>query len=751
MAGRRVWWVGLPSQRGYLYRRLAQQGAVLGLEFLSAQQVYYRLLARALKLKPLVKQTGRIAMVGEALLMLHGELPAPGEARLFSYAIAEAKRYGVRPADIRADDGEVQRFKEVYARYEQVKGEQWDYDDFRSEALRLAERGEADPEAELIVVDGFREIGPLELRLYKALARRCEVWLSLPEAPPGEVPTETLPPREGTRVSRYRAANPVSEARWVLRALKRDLAEGMDPLDIAVVLPERELRAFTALADEYGVPLMDESPRALADTLPGRILLDLLEIPDYPTASRLLAVPELAPLANAALSRGVAGMEAVSVLAAELDARESWQEWLALLEVPDDDEVTWAEMLLDTALPRIRSDLVTLREPPWEAFKDYALQRAQEATRVGKGVHFRKWWAALLQETSLPTRPEGGVAVLSAKLVSGRHFRRAYLLHAVEGAYTTGEGEDYFIVEDERQPLEQVFAKLGLPRRFLGRDEALYQELLTRADEVIVTYPEADQDGPNVRELGLVGEEPPGLPELLAASRLELPQEASYRASVEPVELGSVTLQQLKRYSDCAFRFWAEGRIESDEERPWWLSLISDLRAHARLNPARLEVLKGRYPEAATWLAEHRKHLAQLTFGVTLPEVGEGPKAYLDAALRRASEVTFYRFTAPGRIKSMAEAASYLDDRWNELWAAGHMLDAYGGRVTRVDVVVWPVLGEPIHAFEGGITYLWRRIVSRQEKARAAYQRFSRGEVSPNPGFRCRECRVFDVCREGKR
>ena len=30
--GERVWWVGLPSQRSYVYRRLAEHGAVLGLD-----------------------------------------------------------------------------------------------------------------------------------------------------------------------------------------------------------------------------------------------------------------------------------------------------------------------------------------------------------------------------------------------------------------------------------------------------------------------------------------------------------------------------------------------------------------------------------------------------------------------------------------------------------------------------------------------------------------------------------------------
>ena len=36
-AGKRVWWVGLPSQRAYVYTRATYQGAVLGLEFLSSQ------------------------------------------------------------------------------------------------------------------------------------------------------------------------------------------------------------------------------------------------------------------------------------------------------------------------------------------------------------------------------------------------------------------------------------------------------------------------------------------------------------------------------------------------------------------------------------------------------------------------------------------------------------------------------------------------------------------------------------------
>ena len=212
--GRRVWWVGLPSQRSYVYRRATAAGAVLGLEFLSSQQVYYRLLAHALRLRPLVVGTGRLAMVGEALLELRQEPPGPGEARLFAQAIAEAKRYGLTPADLPGSDGEVERLRGIYRSYERIKGDRWDYDDFRSEALKLVERlpGEIEPDA--VMVDGFRELGPLELRLFRALGQRAEVRVALPDAPPGETPDETLTARAEERIECYRAPNPIVEARW---------------------------------------------------------------------------------------------------------------------------------------------------------------------------------------------------------------------------------------------------------------------------------------------------------------------------------------------------------------------------------------------------------------------------------------------------------------------------------------------------------------------------------------------------------
>ncbi len=752
--GERVWWVGVLGQRSDFYRRATRTGATLGLEFLSLQQVYYRLLARALKLQPIITQPGRIAYVGEALLKLRNELPAPGEARLFTYAIAEAKRYGLTPQQLQRqtpkDDAETRRFVEVFRLYEQVKQPNWDYDDFRAQAHSLAKRGEARPEADLIIVDRFRELAPLEMRLLEQLARVCEVWLSLPTPPPGFDADETMPPQTRTTLERYRAANPVAEARWVMRSLKQDLAQDTDPLDLAVVLPSREVKAFVALADEYGVPLMDESPKALADTLAGRVLLDLLDLTDYPTASRLLTISELVPLANAALDRGIAGDEAIRILAESLGLGDIWHEWGKLLEVPS-DEIRWAESLIDTVLPRAQTGLEDSGGLSFATFRDYALQRAQEAQRVAKGANFRRWWAALIQETSLPTRPLGGVAVLDDRLVSGRRFKKVYLMHAVEGAYSANEREDYFIPEEARKPLDRVFDAVGLPKRFLGRDPALYAELLTRGDTVVVTYPEGDQGGQLVPETELTGDDPLRLPEIAAGSRLELPTAVTYRAPREPLSMGSISISKLKRYDECAFRHWGETRLSGDYDPPWWRRLVGEMGEYGKLNPARLGALHKSYPDAAAWLSDYAATLTKLTYGVRLPDKGPGPYARIDAALRQQSEVVLYKFVEPDSIDDEKEAESYLGKRWTELWAAGHVLGGYGGRYGTVRIVVWPILGAPLDATGSGITYPWRRITYREDRAKAAYQRFTSGDTSPTPGFQCRECRVFDVCREGTR
>jgi hypothetical protein len=754
----RVLWIGLPQQRDAVYRRATLAGAVLGLEVLSSQQLYYRLLAAALKLKPLVIGTARIALVGEALLRLEEALPSPGEASLFAQAIAESKRYGLGPDDVPALDRESERFKRIFARYERLKGEGWDYDDFRSEALAFLERGgEVKLGVDLVVVDGFRELSPLELSVYEALAERLPLWLGLPEAPPGyEGRAEYSAALRLTAPARphppcYRAPNPVAEARWVLRSLKRDLASGMDPLELAVIVPEGKARAFAALADEYGVPLMDESPKALADTPGGRMLLDLIELPDGPTASKLLVLPELAPLAREALARGVAGHEALSRLAQELGVAAVWEAWLGRL-LRSGDEEDWARELVNS-LPAVADS------PYREAF----LLRAKEARSLARGADFRRWWAALLQATRVYDRPKGGVALLSAKLASGRRWRRVYLMHAVGGAYGAGEGEDYFVPEEGRRPASEVFgAGLSgagvfgtetsggavLPRRFAGRDRLLFAELLSRGEEQVVSYPEADQAGPLLLEPALVLAAS-GLTPIPVGSRLELASSTRYTPATGPVRLGGAHVESLRHYERCAFRYWAERRLSLHGERPWWRALVSELREMQRLSEARLAALALRYPQAEAWLGEHAPRLRALAYGLRLPEAG-APQVLLDAAERGNGRVTLYHFVPPGQAGSPAAARVLVDGRWAEWWAAHYLLTRWGRQVSRVQITVWPLLGEPQDAVEGEITYVWKKLSSCERRVAEAHARFAQGEVSAKPGFICRDCAVKDLCREAR-
>ncbi|MEZ4607711.1 MAG: hypothetical protein R2865_13175 [Deinococcales bacterium] len=164
--GKRLWWIGLPSQRDSIYQRASAKGPLLGLEFLSQQQLYYRLLAREKKLKRLLKGTGRIALVGQALLNLHKELPSPGEARLLAMPSPRRNVFLSTPNRSLCKTKRVNALRAIFQEYERLKAaqEEWDYDDFRTETYKLALAGSFQPEIDLIIVDGFRETGPLRAR-----------------------------------------------------------------------------------------------------------------------------------------------------------------------------------------------------------------------------------------------------------------------------------------------------------------------------------------------------------------------------------------------------------------------------------------------------------------------------------------------------------------------------------------------------------------------------------------------------------
>ncbi|HET9026044.1 MAG TPA: hypothetical protein VFN07_00755 [Trueperaceae bacterium] len=755
-AGGRVWWVGLPAQRGHTLRRLTADGyAALGFEFMSAQQLYYRLLTAATDLRPLVVGTARLVRVVEALHHVNRAFPTPGEARLFAAAIAEAKRYAVTPRDYEqlAADTEQRRFAAVYAAYQAGMTNAWDYDDARQAALDLVNRKALTVEADVVIVDGLREVGPLELRFWRGLARHINVHLSLAVLPPGLEPTTVLPARDSTVVERFAAANPVEEGRWVMRSVKQDLfGQGMAPLDVAIVAPAARARALVALAEEYGVPLMDETPLALADEGQGRVLVDLLELPEMPTPTRLLAVPALEELGRLALEAGVAGNAAVGELARRNGLSEVWLQWRERLKVTG-DAVTWARELMAELLEGAPRELV-----------ERALGKAQEAARLGAGDGFRAWWAALLQDARQARAEGAGVALLDATSVSGRRYRKVYLVGAVEGAYRAGEREDYFLPEEMRNDLSESFAHLGLPRRFQGRGEAFAMELLQRADHLVITAPLGDQGGPLVLDEALFGAtEPPALPLVPAGSRLELPGAAPYVPDLSPVALGRPYVESLRRYHDCSFRMWGEGVLRvsgdvQDEEGVGERLRAALLQERGgRLTVERLAALVEEFPNHAAWLNKHAQLLSRLTYGVELGGRAGFAITYLHATEKvelagGGFRVDIYRFVPWSKAWDEESADDVIKNRWSEYWAVGALFAQPAFRVQEVHVLVWPIGEDPIDlAPRGGVSPRWLRVSEKRSLVEETLPAFMRGEVKPNPGFICRTCPVFDLCREGVR
>ncbi|CAN5839737.1 hypothetical protein BH23DEI1_BH23DEI1_01160 [soil metagenome] len=771
--GRRVTWVAPPHQRHAVYRRLTEAGALLGVEVVSAQQLLYRIAAAARVLRPLVTGTERLALLGQALTASRGVLPTPGEARLFARAVAEAKAHAFGPDDVAAaadrlavggvaDAHEARRLAEIYARYQESLGERADYDDVRSAVLDLVRSGTVEPGADVVVVDGFRDLGPLDLSLYRGLGAHVDVVVALAEAPPGWEADERLAPRANV-VRAHAFANPVAEVRWVLRSLKRDLAEGVAQADLAIVTPPGGAHAIVALAEEFGVPLSDETSRSLADTREGRVLLDLLELPDHPTASRLLSVPDLAPLGRAALEHRVAGSAAIGALAVELGLEERWLEHVRAL-TPSPDLEAWAASIVDMAVSYAADappvDAADDVATPAAAMGDLLLARALEAMRLGPFDGVRAWWAALVQETRLPRRPRAGVALLDASLALGRRFRKAYVVGAVAGAYAAGEREDYFLPEDARRPWDEIQrtavaddgdgdgatarARPGLPRRHRGLDATLAAELLARGDDVIVSAAVADRAGLLEHDPILMADAIPPPPHP-AGSDLEVATPTPFHATDGDVTGTSVSAEELRRSDPCTFQIWAERFVrESAGRAHWGARLRRALTTERTLDDGRIAALVHDFPEAEAWLERHGERLRSFVYGVRLP-AGGGPQSRIDAVERVGDVVHVVRFVAASEDPT---APGDPRRRWNELFAARALLRH--ASVREVHVVAWPLLGERIDLTPHGITR--ERGAARLEQVArdldARWHRWREGAAVPTPGYHCSRCRVRDVCRE---
>ncbi|MBW6395012.1 MAG: hypothetical protein ABWJ63_00515 [Thermus sp.] len=701
----RVYWVGLPHQRAYVYRLFGVEGAVLGLEFMSFQALYYRVLAEVGRLGPLLPGAGRVALVGEALRDLYGEGVAPGEARLFARAIAELKRYGLSPFAL-PKEGEAGRLRRVYLAYERLKEKALDYDDFRHRAGRVPLR--LFPRPDLVVVDGFREVGPLDLRFLKRLAREVPVLLTLELLPEGLEPWQTLSPRP-VKKEVWALANPVEEARHLLRALKRALAsrdlggEGLDPFEVMVVAPEDRIPGLLLFQDEYGLPLYDGREGALADTEEGERVLALLN--PMPTGRDLLALG-FSALGRRALRLGLAGEEALALLAEREGLLQEWQAFLAL-RTPGPNLLAWAEEVLERL---------------GVAAKELFLSRLRLALRADGGNPLA-WWRSLLLDEALPKEPLRGVALLPPLRAMGVRARRVYVLDWVAGRYTLGEGEDYFLLEElrERGLLRR------LPRRLRGLDPLFLQALSTRGEEVYLLYPEAGPSG--AYEPLEKGMRPEPLP---PSGRLEALPEESFTPPLPTSHTPPAHLEVLRRHGECPFRTYLERfPLRPEDGALGW-----------HLFPERVDELS-QHPEVGPWLALHQEHLEGMVFWARWP--GGRFALRLDGVRREAGGrvVHLYRLLPPGGDPDLSPRR-----RWTEWYALGAFLQRK--EVEEVHLWTWAFLGEPRPYRKN--PYRKRDRPPQLEEVRAlvkeALPRWGKGGFSPRPGYHCYACGLADICRK---
>ncbi|MGQ9692991.1 MAG: hypothetical protein ACUVQC_05975, partial [Thermaceae bacterium] len=596
---RGVSWVGLPHQRPFLLRRLAQRAkAVLGLEYLLREGLYYRLAARMVEIRPLVLGLERLALVARALKE-EGHALSPGLARLYAQAIAEHKRFGLEPQE--------EPLRSVHRRYEALKGGRWDYDDYRQQAPRLAQK--AKPIPALLVVDGFRRHNPLDLEFALELGKRTEVLVTGVEFPEG-LPVERLAEASPPRFTPVLYPNPIEELRLTLEALREDLLK-LHPYDLLVVAPSRLIPGLVAMGERLGLPLWDGRPKSLLRPVLEALLsahptgLDLLVLASHLKQRGASQAEALETLARRVLEEGVAGFGAIR----------------RLVENPSQEEALETYRNLKAALleGRVREVLRELDLPHREEMRKL-FQLAQSIDPQDP----LPWWETLLREAPLPQEPIQGVPVLPPERAPGVRAEKAYLLHFSLEAYEALEREDPFVPEEARRPL--ALRPRHLPPRLSGDGGLFLWELLHRGEETVVSFPKADEDGPTY-PLGLFevrhrvtkkdrvarGEHTPEIPSGRWEPRIVLGRE----------EVGRVVLESIKALDKCPGQFALRRLVRKEPPLRAWDELITTYAEERKeggrfkgygFSPEGLERAAQDRPEWAPFLERERDRLLETLF-----------------------------------------------------------------------------------------------------------------------------------------
>jgi hypothetical protein len=218
-----------------------------------------------------------------------------------------------------------------------------------------------------------------------------------------------------------------------------------------------------------------------------------------------------------------------------------------------------------------------------------------------------------------------------------------------------------------------------------------------------------------------------------------------FEAGFDVLDAGEASVETLRRARECAFRAWAGPLVDDDPRAPWPLRARRALTSEPELGAERRAALATQAPALAPWLERHADALAGLRFGVRL-QAPDGPSVRVDAVERDGGTVRLIRFTLPDEDP---RAIARPDLRWAELWAADLLRARHPRQAARVELVAWPLGGDPVPLTPEGVDaggWPAKRARVRGD-VDAAWTRWRTEPPRPRPGFRCRSCPVVDVCR----
>jgi ATP-dependent helicase/nuclease subunit B len=810
--GERVIVLTLPNQRAQFLERLAANGPSLGVEVTNLQNIAYRLLDRLGENRPVVLNPGRVALTARILERTLERSIGPGEARLYARAVAECKRFGFVPAA--TGEPYQDTLAQIYSGYEAalIASDLQDLDDVRLRLTALLETRPLELGAHLIV-DGYRSFNPSELEVIRALSNiarsslvtlpagspdtHLEAWahpLRQPEIRAiGSRLNASVKRLDGTgkpwaglpktvRLETY--SNPVEEARATLRQIKTLMHEGTRAQDIAIVIPNPIfVRVLEALGREYTVPIAPETQGGALETPDGRKLEALLAAParDYPVRElRALSglEPDLAILADALEQAGVAaGSSAYPLVCFDQNALDALERVRLIAQPPETgtaaELVAWFETLLERFV----------RDAP---FAESARVMAREAARILEptsetsmtGAGFTDWLRNLLSSLQV-THPDAGrgVAVVTAEEISGRRFDHVYVIGATDGAYKSGDGEDFFVPEEQRDQLEQLLRLIpGLPEKLNGLEDSSFFDILTRANTSLhISHPRAERGAslrphPRLVQLGANSTNSSKVP--ATASTLELAA-AQYLQAVQPRAAWKIKprattrANDLERAAQCNLRSWADAALPAPARAS---GLVTDELLRSWGSKMRRAKWKGEDTHALEVVPdEHKDRLASLASGFRsrLEQVIEsrvpgqpgvdvqlGFRANLDGIEFTLDGVRFKRDPS-GQIRS-TEIFRVLEDandgysqfmnaeRQREWWFA-HAMAERGSIVT---FWAWDLNNQPKFVMNLEKPYAQRRLAESLVALEETKHALETGSITANPGFHCRLCTQRDVCRE---